>query len=49
MIGISMGEIFYLKDLAADCALDQRLRILFLRPATADYQGGWIARESYCY
>jgi kynurenine formamidase len=32
MIGITMGEIFYLKDLAADCAEDQVYEFLFCAP-----------------
>ena len=31
-IGISMGEIFYLEDLAADCAEDRRYDFLFVAP-----------------
>ncbi len=32
MIGISMGEIFYLKDLAADCANDRVYEFFFCAP-----------------
>lgn len=32
MIGISMGEIFYLKDLAADCAQDRVYEFFFCAP-----------------
>ncbi|MBI1990833.1 MAG: cyclase family protein [Betaproteobacteria bacterium] len=32
MIGITMGEIFYLKDLAADCAQDKVYEFLFCAP-----------------
>lgn len=32
MIGITMGEIFYLKDLAADCAADRVYEFLFCGP-----------------
>ena len=32
MIGISMGEIFYLKDLAADCAQDKVYEFFFCAP-----------------
>src|SRR5712691_1840737 len=32
MIGISMGEIFYLKDLAADCANDHVYEFFFFAP-----------------
>jgi kynurenine formamidase len=32
MIGISMGEIFYLKDLAADCASDHIYEFFFCAP-----------------
>src|SRR3984893_753790 len=32
MIGISMGEIFYLKDLAADCARDSVYEFFFCAP-----------------
>jgi kynurenine formamidase len=32
MIGISMGEIFYLKDLAADCASDRVYEFFFCAP-----------------
>ena len=32
MIGIWMGEIFYLKDLAADCAKDKVYEFLFCAP-----------------
>jgi kynurenine formamidase len=32
MIGITMGEIFYLKDLAADCAQDKVYEFLFCGP-----------------
>jgi kynurenine formamidase len=32
MIGISMGEIFYLKDLAADCAQDHVYEFFFCAP-----------------
>jgi hypothetical protein len=32
MIGISMGEIFYLKDLAADCASDHVYEFFFCAP-----------------
>ena len=32
MIGITMGEIFYLKDLAADCAADKVYEFLFCAP-----------------
>jgi len=32
MIGLSMGEIFYLKDLADDCALDRRFEFFFCAP-----------------
>ena len=32
-MGLCMGEIFYLKELAEDCAKDRRLRVLLLRPA----------------
>ncbi len=32
MIGISMGEIFYLKDLAADCANDHVYEFFFCAP-----------------
>lgn len=32
MIGISMGEIFYLKDLAADCARDHVYEFFFCAP-----------------
>jgi len=32
MIGITMGEIFYLKDLAADCAADKVYEFLFCGP-----------------
>ena len=33
MIGITMGEIFYLHDLAADCAQDKVYEFLFCAPA----------------
>jgi kynurenine formamidase len=32
MIGITMGEIFYLKDLAADCAIDHVYEFFFCAP-----------------
>jgi len=32
MIGISMGEIFYLKELAADCAQDRVYEFFFCAP-----------------
>jgi hypothetical protein len=32
MIGITMGEIFYLKDLAADCAQDLVYEFFFCGP-----------------
>jgi kynurenine formamidase len=32
MIGLSMGEIFFLKDLAADCAADGRYEFFFCAP-----------------
>jgi kynurenine formamidase len=32
MIGLSMGEIFYLKDLAEDCAADRRYEFFFCAP-----------------
>ena len=32
MIGISMGEIFYVKDLAADCAADHVYEFFFCAP-----------------
>jgi kynurenine formamidase len=32
MIGLSMGEIFFLKDLAADCATDGRYEFFFCAP-----------------
>jgi kynurenine formamidase len=32
MIGLSMGEIFFLKDLAADCASDGRYEFFFCAP-----------------
>jgi hypothetical protein len=32
MIGISMGEIFYLKDLAEDCAQDHVYEFFFCAP-----------------
>jgi kynurenine formamidase len=32
MIGISMGEIFYLKDLAEDCAQDRVYEFFFCAP-----------------
>ncbi len=35
MIGISMGEIFYLKDLAEDCAQDKTYEFLFCAPPLA--------------
>jgi kynurenine formamidase len=35
MIGITMGEIFYLKDLAADCAQDKVYEFLFCAPTLA--------------
>ena len=47
MIGISMGEIFYLKDLADGLRGGSCLRIFFLRAAVADHQGGGIARQSH--
>jgi hypothetical protein len=31
-IGISMGEIFYLKDLAEDCAADKVYEFFFTAP-----------------
>ena len=33
MVGITMGEIFYLKDLAEDCAADKTYEFLFVAPA----------------
>ena len=47
MIGITMGEIFYLKDLAADCAQDRVYEFFLLRAAAAHYQGGRIARQPH--
>ena len=47
MIGISMGEIFYLKDLASGLRAGSCVRVLFLRPASADYAGGRFSRESH--
>ena len=35
MIGITMGEIFYLKDLAGDCAQDKIYEFLFCAPPLA--------------
>ena len=32
MIGITMGEIFYVRDLAADCAADRVYEFLFCAP-----------------
>ena len=32
MIGITMGEIFYLKDLAEDCAQDRVYEFFFCGP-----------------
>jgi hypothetical protein len=32
MIGITMGEIFYLKELAEDCASDHVYEFLFCAP-----------------
>jgi len=32
MIGITMGEIFYLKDLANDCAKDGVYEFMFVAP-----------------
>ena len=32
MIGITMGEIFYLRDLAADCAQDKVYEFMFFAP-----------------
>jgi len=32
MIGISMGEIFYVKDLAEDCAADGVYEFMFTAP-----------------
>jgi len=33
MMGMTMGEIFYVKDLAEDCAADQTYEFLFVAPA----------------
>ena len=33
MMGMTMGEIFYLKDLAEDCAADQVYEFMFVAPA----------------
>jgi hypothetical protein len=32
MVGITMGEIFYLKDLADDCAKDRVYEFMFCGP-----------------
>ncbi len=43
MIGITMGEIFYLKDLAADCAEDKVYEFLFCAPPLGNYRRGRVA------
>jgi hypothetical protein len=32
-MGLTVGEIFYLGNLAADCAQDQRYEFMFVAPA----------------
>ena len=46
MIGICMGEIFYLKDLADDCAQGQGVRVPVLRAGVADHRRGRLADQS---
>ena len=46
MMGLTMGEIFYLEELAADCAAGQGLRVFLLRAALADHQGRGLADQS---
>jgi len=33
IMGLTVGEIFYLADLAKDCAEDQRYEFMFVAPA----------------
>jgi hypothetical protein len=33
MMGLTMGEIFYLKELAEDCAADKTYEFMFVGPA----------------
>ena len=33
MMGMTMGEIFYVKDLADDCAADKTYEFMFVAPA----------------
>ena len=46
IMGMTMGEIFYLKDLAEDCADDKRLRIHVRRAGDPDYRRRRLADQS---
>ena len=45
-MGLCMGEIFYLKELAEDCERGRHLRILLLRPAADHHRRHRLADQS---
>ncbi len=45
-MGIAMGEIFYLKELAEDCAADKVYEFFFLAPPAASARRRRIADQS---
>jgi len=47
MIGISMGEIFYLKDLAEDCAQDRVYEFFFCAPPLPITRAVRVSRKPY--
>ena len=44
-MGLCMGEIFYLKELAEDCDAGRHLRILLLRAAADHHRRHWLADQ----
>ena len=44
-MGLTLGEIFYLEDLAADCAADGRYAFLLVAPPLP-VTGGWGRRST---